>query len=382
MKKVTILILHLNHGGMQKAVASLANMLSDTYKVEIVSIYDSGEKPAYYIDSKVKIKYLINSSSDRKNWFNSIRKININKFIKSSYKNIKAIILKKKRIKEFIKKNRCDYFISNEPFINNILSKYGNKKSIKIAWEHSHHNNDEKYISKLIDSCENIDYLIPVSKSLKEFYEKRLENTKTKVLYIPLCLDEIPTKVSKLNNNNLVMVGRFSKEKAFDDAIKLMKIITSKNKDIFLHIVGDGVEKDNIDHLIKEKNIDKNIIMYGFRSHEMVGKILYNSSLYLMLSHQESFGLTVIESMSYGVPVIAFDSAKGPLEIIEHNKNGIIIENRDLNKMADEIINLLNNRKELKRLGENSKTSITKYSFADIKILWNNFLKKAGNKDA
>ena len=44
MKKVTILILHLNHGGMQKAVASLANMLSDTYKVEIVSIYDSKEK--------------------------------------------------------------------------------------------------------------------------------------------------------------------------------------------------------------------------------------------------------------------------------------------------------------------------------------------------
>ena len=146
--------------------------------------------------------------------------------------------------------------------------------------------------------------------------------------------------------------------------------------------VGDGVEKDNIDHLIKENNIDKNIIMYGFRSHDMVGKILYNSSLYLMLSHQESFGLTVIESMSYGVPVIAFDSAKGPLEVIEHNKNGIKIENRDLNKMADEIINLLNNRKELKRLGENSKSSITKYSFADIKILWNNFLKKAGNKDA
>ena len=57
MKKITILSLHLNYGGVEKAVATLANMLCDDYKVEIICTYKIGNKPVYKIDDKVKIKY-------------------------------------------------------------------------------------------------------------------------------------------------------------------------------------------------------------------------------------------------------------------------------------------------------------------------------------
>lgn len=59
MKKITILALHLGTGGAEKAIASLANILSEQNEVEIISTYKTTEKPAFDINSKVKITYLL-----------------------------------------------------------------------------------------------------------------------------------------------------------------------------------------------------------------------------------------------------------------------------------------------------------------------------------
>ena len=56
MKKISILSLHLNYGGIERAVASLANYLCDYYDVEIACTYKINEKPSFKIDKKVKIK--------------------------------------------------------------------------------------------------------------------------------------------------------------------------------------------------------------------------------------------------------------------------------------------------------------------------------------
>ena len=66
MKKIAILSLHLNYGGVEKAVATLANMLVDNYKVEIICTYKIHNKPVYKIDTRVKIKYLIPHGPNKK----------------------------------------------------------------------------------------------------------------------------------------------------------------------------------------------------------------------------------------------------------------------------------------------------------------------------
>ena len=57
MKKVSILALHLGYGGIEKAVATLANTLCTSYEVEIACIYQLQEEPAFQIDPRVKITY-------------------------------------------------------------------------------------------------------------------------------------------------------------------------------------------------------------------------------------------------------------------------------------------------------------------------------------
>ena len=143
-----------------------------------------------------------------------------------------------------IKKLDCDIVISTRILHTNWLGKYANSNIIKIAQEHNHHNNNPKYIKKVIKSLKNIDYFMPVSKELCDFYSSRLDTTKVK--YIPNFIEKMPLQKSLLQNKQLVSVGRLEKVKGFDDLIDIFYIFQKNHPDWVLHIVGDGSEKQNL----------------------------------------------------------------------------------------------------------------------------------------
>ncbi|MDD2203487.1 MAG: glycosyltransferase [Bacilli bacterium] len=368
MKKITIIALHLGYGGIEKAIASLANMLCKDYKVNIISTYKVFDKPAFYIDNKVKIEYLIDDKPNKKEFLESLKKGNILSLLKETIKSIKVLRLRKQCMINAIKKIDSDVVISTRAFHNTLLGKYAKPGLKKIAWEHSHHNNNKQYINKLIKSCKNMDYLVSVSKELNDFYKKEIKTTKCR--YISLALDDLPIEVSKLKTKEIISVGRLSKEKGFESLIEVFKLVNDRHPDWHLNIVGDGLEKDNISKKIKQLELSKNITMYGFMEKDKVNDILKNSSIYVMTSYTESFGLVLIEAMSYGVPCISFDSARGSLEIIDNNKNGFIIKNRDINKMAEKIIALIDDAKLRKKLGQRAYEKSLLYSSENVKKEW------------
>ena len=65
MKKITILLLHMQHGGIEKQTITFANELIKRYNVEIISVYSMKKNPAYEVDEKVKITYLIDDAPNR-----------------------------------------------------------------------------------------------------------------------------------------------------------------------------------------------------------------------------------------------------------------------------------------------------------------------------
>ena len=94
-----------------------------------------------------------------------------------------------------------------------------------------------------------------------------------------------------------------------------------------------------------------------------------------MTSYYESFGLVLLEAMSYKIPCIAFDSALGALEIIKDNC-GYLIENRDKNKMAYSILNLLNDKNKLKDMGSECYKYSTNYMCSNVEKKWYKFIDK------
>ena len=151
MKRITILALHLGYGGIEKCISTLANTLCKNYQVNVISTYKLYEKPSFPIDDRVKITYLIPDLSPSKNEFiDSVKHLKFIKGFKLGITNLKILYLKKKKMIEAIKNCDSDVIISTRDIHNDWLGKYGNQNILKIGWEHNHHNNDKKYINKII----------------------------------------------------------------------------------------------------------------------------------------------------------------------------------------------------------------------------------------
>ena len=111
--------------------------------------------------------------------------------------------------------------------------------------------------------------------------------------------------------------------------------------------------------------------------------MLHESSIYLLTSYTESFGIVLIEAMSHGVPCIAFDSAEGARELIQSGQNGYLIKNRSYTAFLKKVEDLIKNKAKsstnkkgndskkntnknkntLKRSVKSSKKSISKKTF-------------------
>lgn len=372
MKKIAILSLHMNYGGVEKAVATLANMLVDNYKVEIICTYKIHNKPVYNVDDRVKIKYLIPYGPNKKEIKESLKKFKLITLFKEGIKAIKTLYLRKSTMINYIKSSNADIIISTRVLFTDLLSKYGKENTIKIAQEHRHHLNDSKYIENLNTACKNIDYLLPVSKELTDYYSANLEG-KVKCYHMPNSLDNIP-EINSDYSANVVTVGRLSKEKGFDDLIDIFKKVVDKNPEHKLEIIGDGPERDNLEKKIYDLNLSDNIILHGFQNKDYINSVLSKSTMFIVTSHTESFGIALLEGMSYALPGIIFDTATGSLELVENNVNGYVVKSRSKDVMAKKIINLLDDKKMIKKMGLAGKEISKKYSFEEVKVRWLEFL--------
>lgn len=372
MKKVTILALHLGYGGIEKCIAALANSLVDTYKVEILAIYKLYDEPAFYIDPKVHIRYLSKVVPNKNDFKYAVKRVNIFKIIKEAIKALNILRIKRKVLIDAIDSCDSDIIISTRDYTNKYLGEYRNNNVIAIGWEHNHPHGDKVIMKRLRNSCKYLDKLVVVSRELKHIYSEDFKNNdiKCQVEYIPNFLEKLPKKINKLDNKNIISVGRLEPEKGFLDLVSVFKLIELKDGEVYLNLVGDGSQKDKIFKNIVDNNISRKVKMPGYLDFEELNKLYEETSLYLMTSYTESFGLVLIEAMSHGIPVIAFSCAEGAKELINNGVNGYLINNRNEHEMADRAVKLLNNPNKLKELGENARTTALKYSKDEVKKMW------------
>ena len=371
MKKITILALHLGYGGIENCISNLANSLVDDYEVNIVSTYKLYEKPVFKLNDKIKIKYLMTDLKPNKQELKqSLKKLKLITFFKELKKSLKILKLKKNLMIEAIKNCDSDVIISTRDIHNNWLSKYGRDKILKIGWEHNHHHNNKRYINKVTKSVLGLDYFVLVSKDLTKFYSEKLKDKKVKCVYIPNSINFFPQEKAKLETENLISIGRLSHEKGYLDLIDIFKELHQKYPDSKLNIIGDGTDRKKIEKKIRDNKLEDYIILHGFQEKEYINKYLEKSSVYIMTSYTESFGLVLLEAFAYGIPCVAYSSAEGANEIISDNWDGYLIKDRDKNKMIKRICELLSNRNRRLIMGANGIKKAQEFNTQKTKQKW------------
>lgn len=152
--------------------------------------------------------------------------------------------------------------------------------------------------------------------------------------------------------------------------------VVKKIKDATLTIVGGGEEYEKLKSLTIELGIQEKVKITGMVSKNQVREYLLNSDIYVMTSITECFPMVLLEAAACGLPLVSFDVPVGPKAIIKENENGYLIKNRNQDEIAQKIVELLNNKKELSEFGEKSKEESFHYIPSEIMKRWDAIFEK------
>lgn len=374
MAKITYLVLHLGIGGVEKAIANQANILCRQHEVEIISAYRLYDTPPFKIDPRVKITYLLTDLKPNKDQLRAaLKEKKPLAFFRQALISVKVLWQRKAKMRQAVRGLTSDVIISTRYLYNRLLVNHRPSDSVIIAQEHRHHNGDQTYIKKLVRSVKGMDYFMPVSAALTHFYAGLLKDDPVRCVYIPHNLDYWPQTPAKKGNVRFVSVGRLSKEKGYNDLIEIFSLIHQKMPACTLDIIGDGDQREQIEALIRTHALENQVVLHGCRDKAYVNDILARSSVYLMASYEESFGIVLIEAQSFGLPCVAFASAEGAREIITDGVNGYLIEHRDFALFAQKALALITDTALNTALGLKARGNAKKYTQEQVAKQWLNF---------
>lgn len=140
------------------------------------------------------------------------------------------------------------------------------------------------------------------------------------------------------------MVARFSKQKDQQGLIRTLKEVPTQN--YILNFVGSGILLNDCKNLVEKLNLNSNFIFKGFQKN--VTPFLMDSDVFILTSHYEGLPYSIIEAMSFGLPIIASDVG-GNSELVKNGVNGFLVNNHDELKKA--ITTFINKPEIISKMG-------------------------------
>lgn len=353
MKKIVYFVGGLlSPNGMGAILSQKINYLAEhtNYNLYMILTEKAGAPWFYDINPKVK-------------WVNF--DINFDELdVMPIYKKVLFYWLKQRKFRQmftdYLMKVRPDITVSicrrEINFINNI--KDGSKKVAEIHFARPFYRRFEKpFFPKLINEWISnlwVGSLIKQLKRLDRFVVLTKEDSKnwpelTNLVVIPNFVFSNTSLKSDLSSKRVVAVGRYSWQKGFDMLIDAWKIVSARHPDWHLDIYGSG---DNISY---QKLADELCLSSSVTCHKSVDHVYEKyseSSIYVLSSRYEGFGLVLVEAMGTGLPVVSFACPCGPRDIIEDGVSGYLVEAGDVRKMAEKICYLIENRDVRESMGQ------------------------------
>lgn len=192
------------------------------------------------------------------------------------------------------------------------------------------------------------------------------------LVVVPNFVATSPKSVSSLSQKRVIAVGNLNFQKNYDEMIEVWHQVHKSHPDWILEIYGTGPERGHLQSLIASKWPGENVYLRGTASPE--GEIYTDASILLHTARYEGFPLALLEAMSAGVPVVAYDCPCGPSEIIDNNVTGFLIPQGDRAAMVEALNTLIEDKGLRMRMGEASVRRAAQFSPANIIEQWEKLL--------
>lgn len=362
--KVDFIISTLGGGGAERVLTLMVNSLAKNSKNKISVITLFQEKEDYQLDTAINRVKLKQTKFLPSHTFRSI--VNLSRYYRK-------------------KSNRPHVIVSFITLTNLIAIVVAKLFSIKIiAQEHNsylRHMEGRKRISDFTKKqvYKMADVVTVLTSYDIEYYQKHGAN----VYVMPNPCSFTPISENSHNREQTILaVGHLDRyhHKGFDNLIKLIAPILKEYPDWQLKIAGSGDKGlKHLTQLAEEHQILDKVIFTGFINN--VSEVMHKSAIFILPSRFEGLPMVLLEAMSQGMASIAYDCKTGPSDIIQNDKNGLLIEDQNIVKMQNGLRALFNTEKLRNRLSNEAIKSIDKYDISKITERYESLFNKiAGHK--
>ena len=141
-----------------------------------------------------------------------------------------------------------------------------------------------------------------------------------------------------LNNKvfNFLAVGSLTRQKGFDILIEAMEIVAEHHPDVHLSIIGEGILRDELQKIIKDNNLERQISLLGYQENPY--PYFLHADRFVLSSRYEGLPNVVLESLALGTPVIALDNPGCLRDIFTNNRQGVLVVPCTAEKFAREML--------------------------------------------
>ena len=357
-------------GGVERVLTLKANYFAEHFGYDITIILTEGKgKPLFYpLSNKIKVINL--NIGFEKLWTCS--------FIRKIFVYLKKQRQFKKALTNELMRFRPDITISllrrEINFINDV--KDGSRKigEMHINRANYRNYNTEKvnllkrlfakfWSSNLLHHLQKLDKLVVLTDRDRESWVE-LNN----VVTIPDPLSISPTTISPLTEKRVVAIARYSHEKGIDLLLKAWSIVEKQISEWRLDVFGDG-DRTPYEQLIDELKINRKCCKLHGRTDD-VEKEYCNSSIFVLSSRFEGFGMVLTEAMVCGLPVVAFDCPWGPRSIITDGGDGILVENGNVEALASSLSKLMSDEILRQSMSKAGLKNVRRFSIDYVADQW------------
>ena len=357
-------------GGVERVLTLKANYFAEHFGYDITIILTEGkDKPLFYpLSDKIKVVNL-NIGFEGLWTCSFAKKIFI--YLKKQRKFKNALTKELMRIRPDITISLLRREIN---FINDI--KDGSRKigEMHINRANYRNYNTERvsllkklfakfWSSNLLHHLQKLDKLVVLTERDRESWVE-LSN----VVTIPDPLSLSPTTSSSLAEKRVVSIARYSHEKGIDLLLKAWSMVQKQISDWRLDVYGDG-DRTHYEQLVDELQIDRERCCLHARTDD-VEKEYRISSIFVLSSRFEGFGMVLTEAMACGLPVVAFDCPWGPRSIIADGKDGLLVEKGNVKALADALARLMSDENLRRSMAEAGVRNVQRFSLNSIAGRW------------
>ncbi|MYT72793.1 MULTISPECIES: glycosyltransferase family 4 protein [unclassified Streptomyces] len=354
-------------GGTIRTTYNLANTLAEQHDVEVVSVFRHRDEPVFAPDQRIRLRHLVDlrKGSAGYDGDDPAAKEPATVFPRHEGRYEQYSALTDRRIAEHLASVEADVVVGTRPGLNVHLAKETRRGPLRVGQEHlTLDTHTPGLLRQLRKVYPRLDALTTTTEADARAYRERMRLPGVRIEAMSNPVPAPGITPADGDAKWVVAAGRLAPVKRYDLLIRAFDKVRAERPDWRLRIYGAGRQKDKLRTLIDQLGLYNHVFLMGPAN--PIEPEWAKGSVAAVTSTFESFGMTIVEAMRCGLPVVATDCPHGPGEIIHDGVDGRLVEVGNVDAIAGGLLELINDDKRRQEMAARALTSSERFDPARI----------------